>query len=97
MANARTYNTLEDIQLRKEEIKEEINKNNQHISSLWFGLFTTQKADTRGEMITNIISNSITAFDTFMLVRKLMNRYGYVFFRKKNNNESRKKKKKFFF
>lgn len=100
MTNIKTYNSLEDIQLRKDELREEIHKNNKEISSLWYGLFTPQKADTKGEMVTNIISNCITAFDAFILARKLMNRYGSLFVRKdknKNRDNNKKKSKRFFF
>ena len=99
MANSRTYNTLDDIQQRKDELKEAIHKNNQQISTLWYGLFTPQKADSKGEMVTNIISNCITAFDAFMLARKLMNRYGSLFFRKekKERHEKERRKRRFLF
>ena len=99
MANSRTYNTLDDIQQRKDELKEAIHKNNQQISTRWYGLFTPQKADSKGEMVTNIISNCITAFDAFMLARKLMNRYGSFFFRKekKERHEKERRKRRFLF
>lgn len=86
--NTRTYNSLEDIQLRKDELSEAIRKNNEQISTLWYGLFTPQKANTKGEMVTNIISNCITAVDAFMLARKLMNRYGSLFLKKGNSKKS---------
>ena len=77
--NNRTYHTLEDIQARKDELQTSIQTKNEKISILWNDLFTPKKANTKGELISNIISNSITAFDTFMLIRKLMNNYGSIF------------------
>ncbi len=74
-----TYYTLSDIQARKRELQAEINKKGEQISDLWTKFFTPPKANTKGEMVATIISNGITAFDTFMLVRKLMNRYGHLF------------------
>lgn len=81
--NRYSFNTLEDIQARKDELQAEIHKSNEQIGDLWNGLFTQKKANTRGELITSIISKSITAFDAFMLVRKLMLQYGHLFKKKK--------------
>lgn len=86
MVSKHTYHTLEDVQLRKEELQAEIQKQNEEINVLWNELFIPRKANTKGELIANIISNSITAFDAFMLVRKLMNQYGSFFGRKKKRN-----------
>lgn len=82
-SNNRTYTTLEDIQLHKDELQTEIQKRNEQIGTLWNMLFTPKKANTKGELVANIISNSITAFDTFMLVRKLMGKYDFLFKGKK--------------
>lgn len=80
--NKYTFNTLEDIQVRKDELHSEIQKTNERIGNLWNGLFTQKKANTKGELITSIISKSITAFDAFMLARKLMLQYGHLFKKK---------------
>ena len=77
------YNTLEDIQQRKEALQADIQKDNEQISTLWRNLTVPQKAETKGELITNLVSNSITAIDAFLLVRKLMKTYGHLFSRKK--------------
>lgn len=84
MAN-RKFRTIEDIQARKEELREDIHSSNDQISALWNYLFTPKKANTKGEMVTSIISNSITAFDTFMLMRKLFSQYGHLFKRTKKH------------
>lgn len=84
MANNRqTFNTLEDIQARKDELQAKIQKSNETIGKLWKELFVAKKANTKGELITSIISKSITAFDAFLLVRKLVKQYGYIFGKKK--------------
>jgi hypothetical protein len=44
---------------------------------------------TKADYITSLVSNGIIAFDTFMLIRKLMKSYNYLFGGKK-----KKKKKK---
>ena len=77
------YNTLEDIQQRKEALQADIQKDNEQIGTLWRNLTAPQKADTKGELVTNLISNSITAIDAFLLVRKLMKTYGHLFGRKR--------------
>lgn len=77
-----SYLTLDDIQQRKDELREQIQQSGEQIGTLWYDLFTPKKANTRGELVAAVISNGITAFDTFMLVRKLMNRYGKFFFHK---------------
>lgn len=77
------YKTLAEVQAHKNELREEIHKANTKISNLWDGLLTPKKANTKGELVTSIISNSITAFDAFLLVHKLMNKYSTLFGRKR--------------
>lgn len=81
------YNTLEDIQRRKDELRTDIKANSQQISDLWHELFMPQKANSKGELIANLISNSITAIDAFLLVRKLMKNYGWLIGRKKKKKK----------
>ncbi len=78
-----TINTLEELEIRKEELRTEIQRKGEVVAGLWEDLFTEKKASTRGEMITSIVSKSITAFDAFMLARKLVKQYGHLFGRKK--------------
>lgn len=78
-----TYRTLEEIQLRKEKLHSDIQQENDQIGILWRTLFAPQKASSKGELVANLIANSITAIDGFLLVRKLMKTYGYIFSRKK--------------
>lgn len=77
------YNTLEDIASRKEELKAQLRDNSDKVGRLWHGLWVPQKANSKGELIANLINNSITAFDAFILARKLMNTYGWLFGRRK--------------
>ena len=78
-----TYRTLEEIQIRKEKLQSDIKQENDQIGILWRTLFAPQKASSKGELVANLIANSITAIDGFLLVRKLMKTYGYIFSRKK--------------
>ena len=78
-----TYNSLEDIQRRKDELQTGLRKQSEQLGALWHELVTPQKANTKGELVAHLISNSITAIDAFLLVRKLMKKYNGFFGRKK--------------
>jgi len=79
----KTYHTLDEIQLRKEELAAQMQQDNQRLSALKSQLFVSRSESTKSEWITSLISNGITAFDTFMLVRKLMKNYSSLFGRKR--------------
>ena len=79
----KTYHTLDDIRARKEQLAADIQADNERFGALWNGLVTPHKANTKGEWVSALISNSITAIDAFLLVRKLMRNYGHLFGRKK--------------
>lgn len=81
-----SYRTLEEIQLRKEKLQSDIQQENDQIGTLWRTLFAPQKASSKGELVANLLANSITAIDGFLLVRKLMKTYGFLF----NRNKKRK-------
>ncbi|MBR6121102.1 MAG: hypothetical protein IKQ05_01765 [Prevotella sp.] len=84
------YNTLENIRMRKDQLRAEIEHDNEQIENLWNELFHKPEKSTRGDHVASIISTSITAIDTFLLVRKLMKNYGGLipFF----GNKDKKKK-----
>ncbi|MDE5948921.1 MAG: hypothetical protein K2G86_09145 [Prevotella sp.] len=81
--NRHTINSLEELEIRKEELQTEIHKKGEVVAGLWENLFTEKKTNTRGEMIASIVSKSITAFDAFILARKLVKQYGNLFGKKK--------------
>ena len=81
-------NTLEEIKARKEELHAEIQKKEEMLASTWESLWVPTKANSKGEMVTHIIANSITAIDAFLTMRKLISRYGHLF------GVGRKKKKR---
>jgi hypothetical protein len=78
-----TYNTIEELQQRKEQLLTDIRKDGDHIGELWDSLVAPQPSHTKGELVANLIGNSITAFDAFILVRKLMKTYGHFFRRRR--------------
>ena len=78
-----SYRNMEELQLRKEELRKSIQGERQKIGELWHGLTSPQPASSKGELVTSIITNSITAIDAFLLMRKLMKIYGNCFHKTK--------------
>lgn len=78
-----TYGSLEEIQARKNELKNNIQQQSGQINTLWHGLTTPQPTNSKGEMIASLVTNSITAIDAFLLARKIFRTYGHFFGRKK--------------
>ena len=77
------YSSLEEIQSRKDQLKDDIQQQSGQITNIWRELTAPQPSSSKGEMIANLVTNSITAIDGFLLVRKLMRNYGFLFGRKK--------------
>ena len=86
----RHYHTLEEIRLRKEELASEIQQDNTKFSALWNQTFIKRGGSTKGEYISGLIANSITAIDAFLLIRKLMKNYGSLFRRTSKNSKKRR-------
>lgn len=73
------FTTLEEIRMRKDQLSNEIESDSEKISTLWSGLFAHKENPTKGEYIASIVTNSITAIDAFLLIRKLMKNYSGIF------------------
>lgn len=73
---ANTYNTLEEILQRKDELSDAIERDSEQIGTMWNQMFAKSEESTKGEYIASLVTNSITAIDAFIMVRKLMKRYG---------------------
>lgn len=86
------YHTLEEIRLRKEELAAQIQQDNTKFSSLWNQTFIKREGNTKGEYISGLIANSITAIDAFLLIRKLMKNYGSLFGKTKASKKTKKKR-----
>ena len=82
-----TYNTLEEIQARKNELRESILQQSDEISERWHSLTAPQESANKGELVAHLVSNSITAIDGFLLVRKLVRTYGSIFKWKKKKKD----------
>lgn len=78
MDNNQDYRTLEEIRQRKNELRRQIDRDNEHISQLWGSLFVKRKDSTTGQFVTNLLSHGAMIIDAFLLVRKLRRDYGGV-------------------
>ena len=76
---APTYHTLDEIRQRKDQLSEELQKDSTRFSTLWGQMFVKRKDVSKGEFIANMVTNSITAIDAFLLVRKLLKSYRHIF------------------
>ncbi len=78
-----TYTSLEEIALRKQAIRTDIDAAGEQIGLRWHDLTAPNQDTSKGEMVASLVGNAITAIDGFLLVRKLMKNYGFLFRRKK--------------
>ena len=74
----RPYQSLEEIQMRKEQLSEVIDLENQEIKRLWEQLAEKDEELSRGEQIAQFIKYGFMAYDGFMTFRKLKNSYGSI-------------------
>lgn len=74
-----SFRTLDDIRQRKEQLYDDLQKDNAKFGKLWGQLFVKQESSTRSEFISGLIANSITIIDIFLLARKLRKNYGNLF------------------
>ena len=75
----REYRTLDEIRQRKDELLNELQQDNTQFTTLWNQVFLKRENNSKSDYIAGLVTNGIVAFDTFMLVRKLMMNYGSLF------------------
>ena len=75
MNNMQDYRTLEEIRQRKNELRRQIDRDNERISRLWGRLFVKRQESTTGQFVSNILSHSALIIDAFLTVRKLRRNY----------------------
>ena len=80
------FRTLKEIRERKEALLDEIQKDSEKVTALWNQTFLKRDESSKGDYIASLIGNGFMAIDTFLLIRKLMKGYGYLF------GKSKKKK-----
>lgn len=79
----REYRSLEEIRQRKDQLLDELQKDNKQFSTLWDQVFLKRENNTKADYISGLVSNGIVAIDTFLLIRKLMKSYSFLFGKKK--------------
>jgi len=72
----RPYYSLEEIQMRKEQLDEVIELEDKEIKRLWGQLTDNNEDLSRGQQIGKYIEYGILAFDGVMTLRKLQRNYG---------------------
>ena len=77
------YRTLDEIRQRKEKLADEIRLDNTKFTTLWNQVFLKKEGNSKGDYIGALVSNGFLAVDTFLLIRKLMKGYGFLFGKKK--------------
>jgi hypothetical protein len=77
------YRTLDDIRQRKDELLEQLQEDNTKFTTLWDQVFVKKEGNSKGDYIASLVSNGFVAVDTFLLIRKLIKGYGYLFGNKK--------------
>ncbi|SEN23293.1 hypothetical protein SAMN04487902_10949 [Prevotella sp. ne3005] len=77
------YRTLDEIRQRKEKLADEIQLDNTKFTTLWNQVFLKKEGNSKGDYIAALVSNGFLAVDTFLLIRKLMKGYGFLFGKKK--------------
>lgn len=85
------FSTLEEIRARKEQLLSELQQDNTRFSTLWSQTFVKREGSSKGEFISSLVANSITAVDTFLLVRKLIKNYGGLFGLSKKSSTKKKR------
>ena len=82
------FRTLEEIRARKDELLNELQQDNTKFSTLWSQTFVKREGSTKGEYVSSLVANSITAIDMILVVRKVMKNYVSLF----GKTSSKKKK-----
>jgi hypothetical protein len=74
----RPYHSLEEIQMRKEQLSEVIDLEDEEIKRLWDKLTTKDEELSRSEQILQYIKYGMMAYDGVMMLRKLKTSYGSI-------------------
>jgi hypothetical protein len=86
--NKTEFCTLDEIRERKDALLDEIQKDHDKVTSLWNQTFLKRDENSKGDYIASLVSNGFMALDAFLLARKLIKGYGYLF------GKGKRKKKK---
>jgi len=73
------YRTLDEIRQRKDQLLDSLQEDNAKFTALWNQVFVKKEGNSKGDYVAALISNGFVAVDTFLLVRKLIKNYGFLF------------------
>ena len=79
--------TLEEIRERKDALLDEIQQDQDKVTTLWNQTFLKRDETSKGDYIAGLVSNGFMAIDAFLLARKLIKGYGYLFGRGKRKKK----------
>lgn len=82
------YQSLEDIQARKDELLEQLHTDNSQFGKKWNLLFVSKEDNSKAAFVGGLLANGITIIDFILTARKLYKNYGFIF------GFGKKKKKK---
>ena len=88
-----TYRSLEEIRMRKEMLRRELQKDNGQIKETWQGIFHSEKSNTPSRRMSGFISTGAGVMDGIILGWKLYRK----FYGGKNSKKIKSKKKSGFF
>ena len=69
------YKSLDDIRMRKEELRQSLRQDNQSMKTQWNGLFHHEKSNSPSRRLANIMSTGAIVLDGVILAWKLYNRF----------------------
>ena len=74
----KSFSSLKEIEARKEQLRQNIQRGNQNITRLSTDIFVPKKPDNRKEMISRAVNIGFIVFDGIMLAKKLDSKYAIV-------------------
>lgn len=76
MQQTPTYHSITELQLRKEQLRNDIHKDSSDISKKWKSLFAKPKTThKKGFNLASFVNTGAGLFDGFMLAWKLYNKF----------------------
>lgn len=74
----RAYNSMEELLIRKEQLSEVIDLEDQEIKRLWNDLTAKDEQSNHMQQMAKFFSYGVMAYDGLMVLRKLRKGYGNV-------------------
>jgi len=71
-----SYGSIEEMQQRKEQLREVISLEDKEINRLWTQLTSDNRSGSRSDQIAAFVSYGVMAYDGIMMLRKLKRGYG---------------------